>query len=66
MVVGPRVLGIAEGNSVANVSGEATANLDYSNIKHVGPVFHRGTINERSRIDGLRESKSKPDHRGQV
>ena len=66
MVVGPRVFGIVEGNSVADVSGEVTANFDYSNIKHIGPVLHRDTINARSRIDGLRESKSKPDQRGQV
>jgi len=61
LVVGPLVFSIVVGMSVADVSGKAIANLDYSEVKHVGPVFHGDTIYAQSRIVGLRESKSKPD-----
>ena len=61
LVVGPLVFSIVVGMSVADVSGRAIANLDYSEVKHVGPVFHGDTLYAESRIVGLRQSKSKPD-----
>lgn len=61
LVVGPLVFSIVVGMSVADVSGRAIANLDYSEVKHVGPVFHGDTIYAESRIADLRESTSKPD-----
>lgn len=61
LVVGPLVFSIVVGMSVADLSGRAIANLDYSEVKHVGPVFHGDTIYAESRIADLRESKSKPD-----
>lgn len=61
LVVGPLVFSIVVGMSVADVSGRAIANLDYSEVKHVGPVFHGDTIYAESRIADLRESESKPD-----
>lgn len=61
LVVGTLVFSIVVGMSVADVSGRAIANLDYSEVKHVGPVFHGDTIYAESRIADLRESESKPD-----
>lgn len=61
LVVGPLVFSIVVGMSVADLSGRAIANLDYSEVKHVGPVFHGDTIYAESRVADLRESKSKPD-----
>ena len=39
LVVGPLVFSIVVGMSVADISGRAIANLDYTEVKHVGPVF---------------------------
>ena len=61
LVVGPLVFSIVVGMSVADVSGRAIANLEYSEVKHVRPVFHGDTIYAESRIADLRESKSKSD-----
>ena len=61
LVVGTLVFSIVVGMSVADVSGRAIANLDYTEVKHVGPVFHGDTIYAESRIADLRESTSKPD-----
>ena len=61
LVVGPLVFSIVVGMSVADLSGRAIANLDYSEVKHVGPVFHGDTIYAESRVVDLRESESKPD-----
>ena len=44
LVVGPLVFSVVVGMSVADISGRAIANLDYSEVKHVGPVFHGDTI----------------------
>ncbi len=61
LVVGTLVFSIVVGMSVADISGRAIANLDYSEVKHVGPVFHGDTVYAASRIAGLRASQSKPD-----
>lgn len=61
LVVGPLVFSIVVGMSVADISGRAIANLDYSEVKHVAPVFHGDTVYAESRITDLRESRSKPD-----
>ncbi len=61
LVVGPLVFSIVVGMSVADISGRAIANLEYKEIKHVGPVFHGDTIYAESRVVDVRESKSKPD-----
>ncbi len=61
LVVGTLVFSIVVGMSVADISGRAIANLDYSDVKHIGPVFHGDTIYAASRIADLRESQSKPD-----
>lgn len=61
LVVGTLVFSIVVGMSVSDISGHAIANLDYTDIKHVGPCFHGDTVYGRSRIVDMRESRSKPD-----
>ncbi len=61
LVVGTLVFSIVVGLSVADVSGRAIANLEYEEIKHIGPVFHGDTIYAESRILDKRESKTKSD-----
>ena len=61
LVVGTLVFSIVVGMSVADISGRAIANLDYSEVKHTGPVFHGDTIYAESTIVDLRESNSKAD-----
>ena len=46
---------------MSDISGRAIANLEYEEIKHVGPVFHGDTIYAESRILDKRESRTKPD-----
>lgn len=65
LVVGTLVFSIAVGISVADISGRAIANLEYQEVKHLGPVFHGDTIYAESEILALRLSQSKPD-RGTV
>ncbi len=61
LVVGPLVFSIVVGMSVADISGKAIANLDYSEVKHTAPVFHGDTIYAESKIVDLRLSQTKPD-----
>jgi acyl dehydratase len=61
LVVGTLVFSIAVGLSVADISGKAIANLEYEEIKHLGPVFHGDTIYAESRILEKVDSRSKPD-----
>jgi acyl dehydratase len=61
LVVGTLVFSIVVGMSVADISGRAIANLEYEEIKHVGPVFHGDTIYAESRILDKRKSQTKPD-----
>lgn len=61
LVVGTLVFSLVVGMSVADISGRAIANLEYEEIKHLGPVFHGDTIYAESRVLSKTESKSKPD-----
>jgi acyl dehydratase len=61
LVVGTLVFSIAVGISVADISGRAIANLQYHEVKHLGPVFAGDTIYATSTILGKRESATKPD-----
>ena len=61
LVVGTLVFSIVVGMSVADISGKAIANLEYEEIKHVGPVFHGDTVYAESRILEKQDSRSKPD-----
>ena len=61
LVVGTLVFSLAVGITVPDVSGKASANLDYENIKHLNPVFIGDTIYVRTKVLDKRESKSKHD-----
>lgn len=61
LVVGTLVFSLAVGLTVPDISGKAIANLDYENIKHLGPVFLNDTLYVRTKILDKRESQSKPD-----
>ena len=56
LVNGLLVLAIAIGQTVAEISGRAIANLDYESVTHDGPTFHGDTIYTTSRILKLRET----------
>jgi acyl dehydratase len=61
VVVGTLVFSLVVGQSVRDVSGRAIANLDYSEIKHVAPVFIGDTVSSRSEVLSVAPSSSKPD-----
>jgi acyl dehydratase len=61
LVVGTLVFSIVVGLSVADISGRAIANLEYEEIKHIGPVFHGDTIYAETTVLDKRQSQSKPD-----
>src|SRR6266480_2217275 len=61
LVVGPLIFSIALGMSVPDVSGKAIANLEFENVKHLGPTFHGDTIYAETRVLDKRLSSSKPD-----
>jgi acyl dehydratase len=50
VVVGPLVIALVIGMSERDVGGQATATLEYRDIRHVNPVFHGDTIYARSHI----------------
>jgi len=50
LVVGPLVISLVIGMSQADVGGRATETHSYSNVRHIGPVFHGDTIYAESRI----------------
>ncbi len=53
-------LAVVLGMSVADVSAKAIANLGWSDIKLLAPVFPGDTIYAESEVLELRESKSRP------
>lgn len=61
LVVGTLVFSLTVGMTVPDISGKAIANLDYEEIKHLGPVFINDTLYVRTKILDKRESQSKPD-----
>ena len=50
LVEGPLVISLVIGMSQADVGGRATRTLDYTNVRHLGPVFHGDTIYAESTI----------------
>ena len=56
LVVGTLVFSLAVGQSVADISGRAIANLDYERITHDGPTFHGDTIYTETEILTAKES----------
>jgi acyl dehydratase len=63
LVAGPLVISLVIGMSQADVGGRALETLDYSNVRHVGPVFHGDTIYAESSIIMTEEL---PNERGLV
>ena len=61
MVVGNLVYSVVLGQSVPDVSGRATANLEIESLKHASPTFHGDTIYSETEVLEVRESRSKPD-----
>ncbi len=61
LVVGTLVFSLAVGLTVDDISGQAIANLDYENIKHLAPVFINDTIRTESTVLDKRRSKTKMD-----
>lgn len=61
LVVGTLVFSLAVGITVPDISGKAIANLDYTEVRHLHPVFVNDTIYVRSEVLAKRLSHSKPD-----
>lgn len=61
LVVGTLVFSLGVGLTVADISGNAIANLDYEEIVHHAPVFIGDTLYATSKVLDVRESRSKPD-----
>jgi acyl dehydratase len=56
LVEGPIVISLVIGMSQADVGGRAIETLGYSDIRHVGPVFHGDTIYAESTVIAKTES----------
>ena len=63
LVVGPLVISLVIGMSQAEIGGRSVETLGYSDIRHLGPVFHGDTIYAESTVVGKEEL---PDERGVV
>ena len=61
LVNGILIFAIAVGMSVPDVSGLCIANLEYENIRHLGPTFHGDTIYAETEVLDKRESDGKSD-----
>ena len=51
LVVGTLVFSLSVGLTVPELSFDAIANLEYSNIKHIKPVFIGDTIKVKSKVE---------------
>ncbi len=60
LVVGPLIFSIALGMSVEDVSGKAIANLEFENVKHLGPTFHGDTIYAETTVLEKHLTRSNP------
>jgi acyl dehydratase len=63
LVSGPLVISLVIGISQSDVGGRAIETLDYSDVRHLAPVFHGDTIYAESKIVAKEEL---PDQRGIV
>ena len=50
LVVGPLVIALVIGMSQADVGGRAERTLEYSDVRHAGPVFHGDTLYAESTV----------------
>ncbi|MGH3662200.1 MAG: MaoC family dehydratase [Micromonosporaceae bacterium] len=60
LVVGVLVLAVAVGQSVADISGAAVANLGYDEVRHLGPTFHGDTVYSETEVLSKRLSRKDP------
>lgn len=60
LVVGTLVLSVVVGMSVPDVSGRAVANLEYSQVNHLGPTFAGDTLYAETTVIDKRLSRSNP------
>jgi itaconyl-CoA hydratase len=60
LVVGVLVLAVAVGQSVADISGMAVANLGYDDVRHLAPTFDGDTIYTETEVLDKRRSRSNP------
>ncbi len=61
LVVSPLTLAVVTGLSVSDVSQHAAANLGWDEVRMPAPVFVGDTLYAESRVEEIRESKSRPD-----
>jgi itaconyl-CoA hydratase len=61
LVNGVLVFAIAVGMSVADMSLNAIANLEYESVKHLAPTFHGDTLYSESKVLEKTPSRSKTD-----
>ncbi|MFQ5830201.1 MAG: MaoC family dehydratase [Candidatus Methylomirabilia bacterium] len=59
VVVGTLVFAIAVGQTVADISGRAIANLDYEQITHNAPTFHGDTLYTETTVLDKQESSKR-------
>jgi acyl dehydratase len=65
LVEGPLVISLVIGMSQADIGGRATETLEYSDIRHAGPVFHGDTIYSLSTVIEKQDSGAVTlEHRG--
>src|SRR6202165_704479 len=55
LVEGPLVISLVIGMSQADIGGRAIQTVEYSNVRHLGPVFHGDTIYAESKITAKQE-----------
>ncbi len=61
LVVGTLVFSLAVGMTVPEISGKAVANLEYTEVKHINPVFLGDTIYVKTEVIDKIPSRSKAD-----
>ncbi len=60
LVVGTLVFSLVVGMTVRDISGRAIANLQYDEVRHLGPAFHGDTIYARSTVLDVQPSARHP------
>jgi acyl dehydratase len=55
LVEGPIVISLVIGMSQRDIGGRASATLEYSDVRHVNPVFHGDTIYAESTVTAVNE-----------
>ena len=64
LVVGPLVISLVIGMSQADIGGSSPRTLEYSDVRHLGPVFHGDTIYAESTVVGKADGIVTVESRG--